>query len=224
MKNKLNETEVQEICYSIAKFGKLLYNRHLTDTAGGNISIRFEDTVFITPRYAGSKYFWNLEQEQICRVHPDTGSLLFASKFQPSREIAVHLALYALTSQLQCSIIHAHPKYLTTAALLELPLLPVLENVMKFGQIPVIPFSPACSEALAQSVSASIKPSITLLEKHPLLALTPHHGVFAIGQTIESTFDCIERLEQNAFCLVNLALAGKDVTSVHQTLLDAMNR
>ena len=44
----------------IAEIGKLMFDRNLTDTAGGNISVRVGEHVCITPRFAGSKFQWRL--------------------------------------------------------------------------------------------------------------------------------------------------------------------
>lgn len=42
-----------------------MFQRHLTDLAGGNISVRIGDTLYMTPRYAGARFHWDLVPEQI---------------------------------------------------------------------------------------------------------------------------------------------------------------
>src|SRR5215211_6204913 len=49
----------------IAETGRLVFERHLTDAAGGNISVRVGEDVCITPRYSGSKRHWQLQQNQV---------------------------------------------------------------------------------------------------------------------------------------------------------------
>jgi len=49
----------------IAETGRLVFERHLTDAAGGNISVRVGDSVCITPRYSGSKRHWQLQPNQV---------------------------------------------------------------------------------------------------------------------------------------------------------------
>ena len=45
----------------------MVFERHLTDAAGGNISVRVGDSVCITPRYSGSRRHWQLQPNQVLR-------------------------------------------------------------------------------------------------------------------------------------------------------------
>lgn len=56
---------ILEVRAKIAEMGALMLDRNLTDLAGGNISVRVDDVVCITPRYAGSHYHWRLRPEQV---------------------------------------------------------------------------------------------------------------------------------------------------------------
>ena len=38
----------------IIHVGRLIYDRFLTDFAGGNVSARVGDRIYLTPRYAGA--------------------------------------------------------------------------------------------------------------------------------------------------------------------------
>ena len=49
----------------MVEIADLMYARRLTNSAGGNLSCRVGDTIYITPRYLGSKQRWRLRQEQI---------------------------------------------------------------------------------------------------------------------------------------------------------------
>src|SRR5687767_1653303 len=76
----------------IAETGRLVFERHLTDAAGGNISVRVGDSVCITPRYSGSKRHWQLQPNQVLV------SDLLGNKLEGdgdiSREARVHYRLY----------------------------------------------------------------------------------------------------------------------------------
>ena len=50
--------EIRLLKHKIAAYAKELYDRHLTDAAGGNISVRIDDKLYMTPRYGGSWYHW----------------------------------------------------------------------------------------------------------------------------------------------------------------------
>jgi L-fuculose-phosphate aldolase len=72
----------------IAELGQLMFDRKLTDSAGGNISVRTGDHVCITPRYAGSKYQWRLRPEQVLVTDFDGNKL--EGEGEISREAKVH--------------------------------------------------------------------------------------------------------------------------------------
>lgn len=221
---KLIVDQGEYIYHLIIKFGGLLYNRSLTDSSGGNISIRYdEESILITPKHAGSKYFWDLTKNNVCKIKLSSGQLISDNHDAPSRELAVHQALHKHRNNVGTCVIHAHPKNLLSAAMMGFPILPVLENVMKFDVIPVIPFAKACTEALANNVVDAICAINSSIDDHPKMVIAPFHGVFTVGASIESAFDCIERLEQNAFCLINLAHANKDIKEVNRKLTDFVN-
>ena len=53
----------------ICKIAKSLFDRKLTDAAGGNISIKVsEDHFLMTPTLASVQYLWELEAAQIILV------------------------------------------------------------------------------------------------------------------------------------------------------------
>ena len=49
----------------IAEFGVELYRRFLTDSTGGNLSIRIDDSIIMTPRFAGARWHWQLKPHQV---------------------------------------------------------------------------------------------------------------------------------------------------------------
>ena len=57
--------EIQAMREKITTIGRLLFERQLTDAAGGNISARVGEHVCITPRFAGQKHQWRLRPEQV---------------------------------------------------------------------------------------------------------------------------------------------------------------
>ena len=50
--------DIQTMREKICELGRMLFDRNLTDAAGGNISARMGDFVIITPRYAGAHFQW----------------------------------------------------------------------------------------------------------------------------------------------------------------------
>ena len=62
MKSIPERLSPEELIVYTAKF---LYERNLTDVAGGNISLRVEDRLYLSPTLAGNLYHWEIGPEDI---------------------------------------------------------------------------------------------------------------------------------------------------------------
>src|SRR5262245_55489950 len=89
----------------MAAICRLAYERHLLDSAGGNLTVREGEWVYMSPRYAGQRRQWQLNAEDFLVVDLD-GNLL-AGSGEISRETAVHLAAYRAFPEAGC-VFHAH--------------------------------------------------------------------------------------------------------------------
>ena len=189
----------EEIRQRIAAIGRLMYQRCLTDSAGGNISVRMGGQILSTPRYAGSKRQWQLDPEHILLVDPDHLTESQAAKI--SREIQSHFAIYKALP-LAGAVIHAHPRYVMPFATLGLPIPPVWEDTLKFGAIGVVPEAPAHSAELADAVAQALRPGAAALQKHGLAVLIPKHGIVVAGRDLDDAYDTLERINGNAECIL----------------------
>src|SRR4030042_373492 len=102
------KTEHDEIRNQIVRYGLELYERHLTDAAGGNISVRVGDVLLITPRYAGNYWHWRLRPEQILTLDLDGNKL--DGEGEISREAKVHVALLREFYPQGTAVVHAHAR------------------------------------------------------------------------------------------------------------------
>ncbi len=184
----------------IARIGALLFARQLTDSGGGNISVRVENHVCISPRYSGQKHLWALAPDDVMVVDLD-GNIL-EGKGELSRESRVHLSLHREFREHGNSVIHCHPRHLLVFAAMARPMPPALEATLKFGIIPVIDFAPAHSPVLAENVTNAIRGQETRIRKHAAACIAPWHGVFCMGKDLNATFDAVERLDTNAYILL----------------------
>ncbi|NLT43665.1 MAG: class II aldolase/adducin family protein, partial [Anaerolineae bacterium] len=97
----MDSTTVDQIIY----IGQLMYERFLTDAAGGNVSTKVGDHIYLTPRYAGARYHWRLRRDLVNVLDLERNVLHGPSPI--SRESDMHLALYEAFPQIG-SVIHAH--------------------------------------------------------------------------------------------------------------------
>lgn len=177
-----------------------MFERRLTDMAGGNISARAGDTVYITPRYAGSKQHWQLATDDILCGALTDDELLQQPRF--SREGKAHLAIYRAFPDVG-AVIHAHPFHVLPFCVAGRAIEPVLEATQKFGVTPVAPFAPAHSADLARHVVASLHGREASIRKQAAAVLLPRHGIIVAGLDLWAAIDALERIDWNAWCILS---------------------
>lgn len=183
----------------IAQTGKLVFERHLTDAAGGNISVRVNDSICITPRYSGSRRHWQLQPNQVL-VSDMLGNKLEGDG-DVSRESKVHYKLYQEFPD-ATAVLHSHPRNVMVFVASGQPIEPVLEATLKFDTIPVTRFAPAHSEKLADAITEAVRGKEEYIRKYATAVLAPWHGLFVIGKDLDAAFDLTERIDTNAYCIL----------------------
>ena len=181
----------------LIEIATLIYSRFLTDSAGGNVSVRHDGRIYVSPRYMASKYHYVIRPEQISVL--DEGHNVIEGPSDLSREVRMHLAVYAAFPEVG-SVVHAHPRWLMVYAAAGRTMRPVLEYTDKFGDVECIPETPAHSQQLAEHVVAMAMRRRDQLEKVGIGVLLPRHGIAVLGHDLDNAFDTLERLESNARC------------------------
>ena len=189
----------------LARIARLVFARRLTDASGGNLSLREEDRVYMTPSRAGSKQQWQISAEEI--VVFDIDGHQVEGPERRTREWQIHLGVYQSFPRAG-GMIHAQAGYLMTFVAAGKPMPPVLEHTRKFGTISHVDYAPAHSGDLAQKIIEALTPQAAELEKHALAVFGPQHGIFVVGRDLDDAFDTLDRLETNAQAL----LLGKLLT------------
>jgi L-fuculose-phosphate aldolase len=179
----------------MAAICRLAYDRLLLDSAGGNLTVREDDRVFMSPRYAGSKRQWQLNAEDFLVVDVD-GNVL-AGSGQISREAAVHLGIYREIEAVGC-VFHAHPANVMAFVSAGIPIPPGSEQTDKFGTIGFCAWAPSHTQQLADNVVAALRPMGGMIETHPVATLVPRHGIFIAGLDLDACYDALERIDRSA--------------------------
>lgn len=188
--------EREELCEVV----KLMFDRKLTNAAGGNVSVKMNDEhIIMTPSLMAEEYFCRLNPEQI--LVTNLNGDIIEGEGKMTRESNMHLGVYKNLPDAGC-VLHAHPKetmvYISLAD--ELPSL--TEATDKFGEVKVLPYAKACSEELANIAVAYFKSREEELKSHGLIALLRKHGIVIVDKTLKKAFNDLERTETNAY--VNL--------------------
>lgn len=189
----------------IAYVGQKMFERRLTDFSGGNISARQGSRIFVTPRYAGSKYHWNLKPEQVLSSELDSDELLSHPEF--SREGKAHLGILRAYPMVG-GIIHAHSFNIQPFAAARRPIEPVLEATQKFGVINLVEHHPAHSARLAEVIVAGFQGQEERIQKQAAALLIPTHGIFVAAKDLLSALDALERIDWNCWCIIAGRMLG----------------
>jgi L-fuculose-phosphate aldolase len=185
----------------IAYVGQRMFERKLHDMAGGNISARDGDLIYCTPRYAGSKYHWQLDPDQVLCGTPE--ELMANPLF--SREGKAHLAIYREFPDAN-AVVHCHAFHILAFCAAERAIEPILEATEKFGVVDVVQGAPAHSAELADYVVAGLRGKDARIRTQAAAVLMPKHGIIAAGKDLFATVDAVERIDWNAWCILAQSL------------------
>ena len=169
----------------LVKICKLLYDRQLTVSAGGNMSVRINDSeILITP---SGRNKGMLEPEDLVLID-SKGKVLTGGK--PSIEHKFHLALYNMNYETN-AVVHCHPLHCVTLATkgenIKSNITP--EGVLLLGEVPMIGYFTPGSRKLVDAVAEHGKYKAMLLERH---------GAITQGRTLEEAYNRMEELEFQA--------------------------
>ncbi len=179
---------------TIAAFMRRLYERGLTTTSGGNLSMREGSVVCITPS-ASDKGAMAADEVGVA----DLDGKILGRPFKPSIETRMHLEIYKARPDVS-AIVHAHPPmcsaFAATGASIDTSLLS--ESYAILGRVAYAPYRKMGSIELASAVaSASLASNCVMMR---------NHGALAVGRSMLEAFDRLEVLE--AAAKVNLLLLG----------------
>ena len=189
----------QDLKDLVLEIAGLIWERRLSDTAGGNISVRDGSTICITPRLMGYRLRWQITEKDLSIVTPD-GKVLEGPE-QITREGLMHLGLYREFPDAG-AIIHAHPYWTTVFVARAQAIVPMLETTGKFGTISCVPEAHGYSEELAENVITHFKSKRAQWEKTPLMTILPRHGIVAMGKDMNACFDIVDRIETECRCQI----------------------
>ena len=188
--------EREELC----EVARLMFDRKLTNAAGGNISIRINDEhIIMTPSLMAEEYFCRLEPEQILVTNYD-GELI-EGRGKVTRESNIHLGIYKNLPDAGC-VLHAHPKEAMVFICLAEELPSLTEATDKYGEVKTLPYAKACSKELADIVVDYFKSREGELKSHGLITLLRKHGLVIVEKDLKKAYNALERIETNAY--VNL--------------------
>ncbi|MCD6426786.1 MAG: class II aldolase/adducin family protein [Caldisericaceae bacterium] len=193
----------------IANMGKRLYERRLNGGYGGNISVKDDEVIYITP----SGLPKDILQYSDIIVMDFKGNVLEGTG-KPSSEMLFHILIYKTREDVN-AIIHSHPPLATGFAIAGKEIPPGIheESTIVLGKVPVLPYEVTSSKELAKNVSDALSKSNA--------ALLANHGAITVGDTLETAFRRMEELENLCEMILVAQSIGK-VNKIPQEKLEAL--
>jgi L-fuculose-phosphate aldolase len=181
----------------VCEVAQIMFDRNLTNAAGGNISMRINDKhALMTPTLMAQRKFCRLKPEEILVLDYNMNKI--EGQGEVTRESNMHLSILKEVP-LANAVIHSHPKEAMVFACLgtEMPI--YYEACEKLEEIITLPYAEACSSELAQIATEYFRGRKNELQNHGLAALLRKHGILVLDKDLYKAYDLLERIETNAF-------------------------
>lgn len=198
-----------EICDAVA----FMENAGLNQGSSGNISMRHEEGVLITPAGARSS---NLTPERMVWLDLN-GAQPEGSTGVPSTEWRLHTELYVHRPEVM-AVVHSHADSCVALSCLRKPIPPFHYMVASFGgnEVPCARYEPFGSDALADAV-------VEAIAGHRA-CLMANHGMIAIGRNLKQALDLAVKLETLARQYLLACQAGSPVLLTEEEMADVHHR
>lgn len=166
----------------IIRIGKWIWEKDLSGGASGNLSLRVDDkTILITGR---GTCLGALKAEDVCTIGMDGEPLV--KGFVPSSEKLFHTSVYQYLDAK--AVVHVHPTFCNGYfAVHDRIAFDTFETRLVLGDVPVV-------DQKTPTIT-DIMPVIEALKNSNIVVLK-HHGVVAVGETLNDAFFLAQTLEE----------------------------
>ena len=188
-----------DIRCQMATVAKEMWDRKLTNAAGGNFAVTVaKNRMLISPSMMSEHHFCSVDPEDFLLIDYDENIIEGTGKL--SRETKIHILLHSNFEYIK-STIHAHPQFSMVYAAANKPIKTVTEATIKRGEyFGCARPATAYTAELAESVYDYFEEHRELAEKIGIGCIMPMHGVIVSGPTLVGAYSCLERMETDAIC------------------------
>ncbi|WIY81891.1 3-oxo-tetronate 4-phosphate decarboxylase [Propionimicrobium sp. PCR01-08-3] len=203
----------RELRVQLCRMGASLFNRGLTHGRTGNLSVRIDDRILLTPT-GGS--LGDLDPDNLAIINL-AGEHIGGAK--PSKEAFLHAAFYRARPD-DRAVAHTHSTHSVAVSCLAdvdpADVLPPLTAyyAMRVGHLPLVPYHAPGDDSLrdlAERLAA---------DHHAILIA--NHGPVIGGKDLPTAVDAIEELEETA--KLALLLHGREIKPLTDEQAEALRR
>ena len=182
----------------LVKIAKTMYDKQMLNAYEGNVSIKVDDRIYITPSSVCKGF---LTEDMLVAVDAQGNVVEAQGKYVPSSETKLHLECYRLRPDIT-SVVHNHSPFATAFAIANMPIQTraYSEMIIAFDTIPVVPYGTPSTPEVYDGLSKYIHTVDTFM--------IGNHGIVAVGSDVYDAFFKIEAAESIAKSLTIARLLG----------------
>lgn len=176
---------MSNVIRELRKFADKIVTSGLVVGAGGNLSMRDGNIMYISPSGFDLQ---EIEDHQWVRVNIDTGEVL--DNLKPSSEVLMHLECFRTRPDIT-SVLHAHPSYSVGVSSTgrEIPsLFPDFPAMIR--NVSYLEYLIPTTEVLADAVAEVIPDTDVVVMRN--------HGVLTVGKTMKEAYFYMQIIEESA--------------------------
>lgn len=175
---------MSNVIEELNKYAHKLVDQGLVVGAGGNLSMRDGDDMYISPSGFDLK---EIEPHQWVKVDITTGKI--EGNLRPSSEVLMHLECFRKNEEIQ-AVLHAHPTYsvgVSSAGKDIPPLFPDFPAMVK--SVGYIDYIIPTTNLLAEKVAELVDKDVIIMR---------NHGVLTLGKTMKEAYFFMQLTEESA--------------------------
>jgi len=186
-----------DIRAELIKYGKKIAQFGLVAGAGGNISARDGNLVWMKPSGFAMD---EMKPNDLCGLNLKSGKQM-VGKNKPTSEFNMHLAIYRVRPEVT-AVFHTHSPWASGVISSGVEFKPMFaEFINDLGRVTTIPYVTPTTMELAKVVEKVARDHDTIF--------MVNHGVLALGQAMKQAFCRCLAVENAAISLVAASVAGK---------------
>jgi len=190
----------------LIEYSKLAWDRGLTESTGGNMSVRIDaNTIYITP-HSSIKHF--LKPKDIIKISLD--DRVIEGDGEPSSERKMHFLIYKERPDINC-VFHVHPTYATAFAVSgeRIPINTLPEAALLLREIAYLPYRMPGTQEFADVFTPELKAGRDIF-------ILQNHGVTVIGKSIKAVYEKLETLDFVSKVVLTLKMSGEKIKEIDE--------
>lgn len=197
MKRKHPRNQVVSVRRELVRFGVRIAEARLVAGAGGNISARDGNIIWMKPSGFAMD---ELAPSDLCGMDLASGRQVRGSR-KPTSEVNMHLAIYRRRPDVR-AVFHTHSAWASGVISSGVELRPMFAEFLNdLGRVTTIPYVTPTTQRLADAMGRAVADHDTIF--------MVNHGVLAVGATCKQAFYRVVVVEDAAKSMVAACVVGR---------------